>query len=280
MTWRIKIEHLTRYRYGTTAHASYNEARVTPLTTPTQMVLDSQMTVTPAVRTRRYWDYWGTAVHSFDVHQPHDQLEIRGVSVVETLPAPTPRSMLTWAELDDPTVRDDFAELLTPTTQVPDDSRLVAAAAELAAGCDPHDAVAAAVDWVRSVLSYVPGSTGVHTSAVEAWEGGRGVCQDYAHLTLALLRAMGIPSRYCSGYLHPNADAGMGVTMAGESHAWVEWWGHDWYGIDPTIGWPVGERHVLVARGRDYADVAPVKGVYHGGPTVGLDVDVRLTRVG
>jgi transglutaminase-like putative cysteine protease len=91
---------------------------------------------------------------------------------------------------------------------------------------------------------------------------------------------MGIPGRYCSGYLHPNADAGFGVEMVGESHAWIEWWGGEWYGVDPTIGWPVGERHVLVARGRDYSDVSPMKGVYHGGPTASLEVDVRLTRVG
>lgn len=280
MTWRIKIEHLTRYRYGATAHTSYNEARVTPLTTPTQMVLDASVTVTPAAHTRRYWDYWGAVVHVFDVHQPHEQLEIRGTSVVETMVVPTPRSTVAWEELADPLIRDDFSELLAPTAQVPADPRLGAVAAELTAGCDPYDAVAAAVEWVRSGLAYVPGSTGVHTSAVEAWEGGRGVCQDYAHLTLALLRAMGIPARYCSGYLHPNADAGFGVAMAGESHAWIEWWGHGWHGVDPTIGWPVGERHVLIARGRDYADVAPIKGVYHGGPTVGHDIEVRLTRVG
>lgn len=280
MTWRIKVEHRSTYKYAKTAHTSYNEARVTPLTTLTQMVLDARVTVTPPAKTRRYWDYWGTAVHAFDLHEPHDQLDVRGSSVVETLVAAVPRSTVAWHDLDDVLVRDDFAELLAPTVQVPIDPRLIEVAHELRKKADPYGAAGEAVDWVRSHLAYVPGSTGVHTSAVEAWEGGRGVCQDYAHLTLALLRGMGIPARYCSGYLHPNADAGFGVEMVGESHAWIEWWGGDWYGVDPTIGWPVGERHVLVARGRDYSDVSPMKGVYHGGPTTALEVDVRLTRVG
>jgi transglutaminase-like putative cysteine protease len=280
VTWRIRVEHRSTYRYAKTAHTSYNEARVTPLTTPTQMVLDAAVTVTPPARTRRYWDYWGTAVHVFDLHEPHEQLDVWGKSVVETMVAPLRRSAVSWADLRSDIVRDDFAELLSPTSQVPVDARLLQVAADMAGDGDPHDAATAAVNWVRSHLAYVPGSTGVHTSAVEAWEGGRGVCQDYAHLTLALLRGMGIPARYCSGYLHPNADAGFGVEMAGESHAWIEWWGGEWYGVDPTIGWPVGERHVLVARGRDYHDVAPVRGVYHGGPTAALEVEVSLTRIG
>jgi transglutaminase-like putative cysteine protease len=280
MTWRIKIEHRSTYRYASTAHTSYNEARLTPLTTPNQTVLDAEVWVTPAARTRRYWDYWGAVVHVFDLHEPHEQLDVQATSVVETMVSPTPRSAATWADLFTDTVRDDFAELLAPTAQVPADPRLVAVAGELADARDPHDAAMAAIEWVRTHMAYVPGATGVHTSAVEAWEGGRGVCQDYAHLTLALLRAMGVPARYCSGYLHPNADAGFGAALAGESHAWIEWWGGEWYGVDPTIGWPVGERHVLVARGRDYSDVAPIKGVYHGGPTTSLEVEVRLTRIG
>lgn len=133
--------------------------------------------------------------------------------------------------------------------------------------------------WVRSNLEYAPGATEVHTSAVEAFEGRQGVCQDFAHVALALIRGMGIPARYCSGYLHPNADASIGAELRGESHAWVEAWTGEWAGVDPTIGWPAGERHVLVARGRDYADVSPLKGIYQGGATQDLDVDVLLTRM-
>src|SRR5581483_704123 len=108
-----------------------------------------------------------------------------------------------------------------------------------------------------------------------------GVCQDFAHLTLALLRAMGLPARYCSGYVHPNGsgDARLGETVEGESHAWIDVWTGEWQGFDPTAGIPVGAHHVLVARGRDYADVPPIKGIFHGGPTARLDVTVSLTRL-
>ena len=116
------------------------------------------------------------------------------------------------------------------------------------------------MSWVRDQLTYVPGTTGVHTSAVEAWEGGEGVCQDFAHLTLAVLRSMGLPGRYCSGYVHPDGDADLGATLEGESHAWIEVWSGDWQPFDPTAGNAIAEHHVLVARGRDYADVAPVRG--------------------
>jgi transglutaminase-like putative cysteine protease len=90
---------------------------------------------------------------------------------------------------------------------------------------------------------------------------------------------MGIPSRYVSGYLHPRSDATIGETVAGESHAWIEWWAGNWSRFDPTNGIPVGEQHVVVARGRDYADVPPLKGIYSGGAAGDLEVTVELTRM-
>jgi transglutaminase-like putative cysteine protease len=279
MTWRIRVEHRSHFRYHGEVSSSYNEARITPLTTDTQLVLDAAVTVDPLARPYRYLDYWGSVVHAFDVHLPHDQLTVVGHSVVETTIPPNPSAGVTWGELADPPLSDRFAELLAPTRSVPADPRLNVVAGELRAGRNINEAVDAAVSWVHDALAYVPGTTEVHTSAVEAWEGGRGVCQDFAHLTLAVVRAMGIPARYCSGYLHPNADAGVGATLSGQSHAWLEVWTGDWRGFDPTIGWPIGERHVLVARGRDYDDVAPLKGIYRGETGSTLDVDVSVTRL-
>jgi transglutaminase-like putative cysteine protease len=279
VTWRIRVEHRSHYRYNREVSSSYNEARITPMTTNSQLVLDADVSVTPSSRPFRYLDYWGSVVHSFDLHRPHDELTVVGRSVVETSIPPFGLGNVTWDQLGNPTVGDDFAELLAPTASVPTDPRLVEVAGELKAGRTPQQAAEAAVGWVHDTLAYVPGTTAVHTSAVEAWEGGRGVCQDFAHLTLAVVRAMGIPGRYCSGYLHPNADAGVGATLSGESHAWLEVWTGDWHAFDPTIGWPIGERHVLVARGRDYADVAPLKGIYRGDTGSTLDVNVSLTRL-
>ncbi len=303
MTYRIRVEHVSRYRYAAPVQSSYNETRLTPLTTPWQLVLDSRVTVEPATTLFGYVDYWGTVVHAFDLHQAHDELVITGRSVVETSHSPgdvfdgTPLpglewfraspSTLTWAELETAT-GGRHAEFLAPTAQVPRDERLDEVAASIrsstagsggSGGSGPAAAAEAAVAWVGEQLRYVAGTTGVHTSAVQAWEGGEGVCQDFAHLTLAVLRAMAIPARYCSGYVHPHGDAAVGQTVRGESHAWIEYWAGDWAPVDPTAGRSTGEHHVLVARGRDYSDVPPVKGIFHGGPTVGLDVTVDLTRL-
>jgi len=149
----------------------------------------------------------------------------------------------------------------------------------LAGSLSPSGAAHAIADWVRSNVEYVPGSTGVRTSAQDAWSLRKGVCQDIAHLTLGMLRAVGIPARYVSGYLFPLAGGAVGDTVAGQSHAWVEWWSGDWVPFDPTNGVPIGVRHVTVAHGRDYADVTPLKGVYHGAPSTGLGVTVEITRL-
>jgi len=123
------------------------------------------------------------------------------------------------------------------------------------------------------------GVTGVHSTAREAWKERKGVCQDITHLALGALRAVGIPARYVSGYLHPIPDAAIGVTVAGESHAWLEWFcGDEWRGFDPTNLIDIGDRHVLVGRGRDYNDVPPLRGVYAGPFGSTLFVSVEITR--
>jgi transglutaminase-like putative cysteine protease len=280
VSWRIRVEHYSHYLYAGLVDSSYNEARITPMTTPWQMVLDARVEVDPDNQPLRYLDYWGTVVHSFDLQQPHREMTIIGRSVVETAIPDEPGAQVGWAELQSERVRDDFAELLAPTVYVPVDPRLSEVAASLHGDRAPAAASLAAIAWVHDQITYIAGTTGVHTSAVEAWDGGSGVCQDFAHLALALVRSMGLPARYCSGYLHPDPGALVGPTHNGESHAWIEVWTGDWQALDPTIGEPIGERHVLVARGRDYADVTPIKGIFHGGPTAQLDVKVNLTRLG
>lgn len=105
------------------------------------------------------------------------------------------------------------------------------------------------------------------------------MCQDFTHVALGLLRARGIPARYVSGYLHPSSKAEPGQSVAGQSHAWIEAWVGDWMPFDPTNGSPVGERHVVVGRARDYADLPPLNGIFHGGPAKSLGVSVELTRL-
>ena len=278
---RMSIRHVTRYEYATPVAASYNEARLTPLTTPTQTTVEAHVTVEPAAHVSRYWDYWGTLVHAFDVHLPHTEMTVTGTSVVEWMPAPEPSPPeVGWDVLARDDVRDRFCELLAASRYVPLDPELSEVGSTIRArSASPRHAVDGVMDWVRDELEYEPGSTTVSTSAVEAWHHGRGVCQDFVHLSLAVLRAAGVPARYVSGYLHPRRDAKVGVAAVGESHAWLEAWVGDWTGFDPTNGTEVVGRHVLVARGRDYGDVAPVKGIYSGGAHQRSTVTVELTRL-
>jgi len=276
VTWRLKICHRSGYRYQSAVSSSYNEARITPLTTPAQLTIESRVDIDPRVRSYKYWDYWGTLVHAFDLHQDHTELIVTGTSVVETTEGAVLPTPMGWDELDENS--SDLVEYLMPTSYVPVDTDSAVFAADLRSCADPAEAVAEASAWVRSTMTYEPGATKVSTSAAEALATRRGVCQDFAHVFLARVRASGIPARYVSGYLHSARDPIIGTTEKGESHAWAEAWIGDWVPVDPTSGEAPGLRHVLVARGRDYRDVAPLRGIYSGGAAHALDVEVELTR--
>jgi transglutaminase-like putative cysteine protease len=279
MSWRIAIRHRTGYHYDGGAASSYNEARITPLTTHRQTVMEAVVSVSPRVPVFRYVDYWGTFVDAFDIQEPHTDLVVTGTSIVETSAPPVPVSSFGWDDLASQGTRDTYAELLAPTARVAISDEVAEMAHSLAGDMPPVEACEAAAEWVRSRLRYQRGATDSSTSATEALRTGGGVCQDFVHLTLAVLRAMGIPARYASGYLHPSPEAGVGVTVEGQSHAWLEAWTGDWHPVDPTNGGAVGERHVVVGRARDYADVSPLKGIYHGAPSAALGVSVELTRL-
>jgi len=278
VSWRLRVSHRTGFRYAGEVLASYNEARMTPLTDLVQTTLESHVDVHPAASTVRYWDYWGTQVTSFDLRSPHTELVVSATSLVETGVAEAP-APATWADLRDERLRDRLVEFLTPTGRTTVDEELADFARDAAGDRPPRQAAGAVADALRAEMGYVPGVTGVHTSAVEAWQERKGVCQDLAHLTVALLRSLGVPARYVSGYLHPVPSAEVGQTVEGESHAWVEWWDGGWTPYDPTNGKRVGPEHVVVARGRDYGDVPPLKGVYAGPPSTTLGVVVEVTRL-
>jgi transglutaminase-like putative cysteine protease len=279
MTWRLRIKHRTGFRYENDVVASYNEARMTPVTNVSQTALEARVDVRPVTATSRYWDYWGTQVYAFDVHVPHGELQVVATSVVETLPTPPPHEAAPWDALGGDDVRDQNVEWLTPTARTTLDDELAEQAAGFAKAKEPREAARQICDFVHRSIEYVPGATEVHASVAEVWNERKGVCQDIAHVSVSLLRACGIPARYVSGYLHPVPDAEVGVPTAGESHAWVEWWDGGWMSYDPTNDMPVGERHVLVGRGRDYGDVPPLKGLYSGTGSSTLGVTVEVTRL-
>jgi transglutaminase-like putative cysteine protease len=281
MTWRLRVQHTTHYEYAGPVTTSYNEARMTPLSVIGQTTIDARLDIRPAVRAFRYWDYWGTMVHAFDLHQPHNELTVSASAVVETSEWKPITETTDWDGLTADDQRDRWCELLSPSHYVPGDQALAARAASLRAQDfgDPLATAVAANSFVHDHMTYEKGSTTVATSGPEAFGAGSGVCQDFAHVLLGILRSMGIPSRYVSGYLYPDADVTLGQAHAGQSHAWVEAWVGDWLALDPTHGGFAGPQHVIVARGRDYADVTPLKGIFTGGPVKHLDVEVELTRI-
>ena len=233
--WRMRVVHATGYAYKSPVTASFNEARLTPRSDSRQNVILNRVETVPATRSYRYVDYWGTAVTTFDLHAPHTELEVTSSSVVETDKGEMPEEKVSWEDLESAAVIDRFDEYLTPTEYTPgQQAHRRASGRRIAKYHDPQEAVIEAAQWVHSELAYVPGTTGVHSSGLDALREGKGVCQDFAHLTLILLRSMGIPARYVSGYLHPNAKAKVGDTIDGQSHAWIQAWTGGWWNYDPT----------------------------------------------
>ncbi|MGW4909885.1 transglutaminase family protein [Streptomyces sp. NPDC004270] len=279
MARRLRIRHVTRVAYARPAASSHNEVRMTPLTLPGQTTLDARVTVTPATAVWSYWDYWGTQVTGFDLLEPHEDLTITASSLVETsAPGPLPEPP-GWAEMAERAGGSRLLEFVTGTSRTTVPKKLVKKAREAAAGLGPHEATVAVSGMVADRVAYLPGATSVNTSPAEAWAQRAGVCQDITHLTIALLRGLGLPARYVSGYLHPEREAELHRPVAGQSHAWIEYWAGDWCGYDPTNRVRADESHVVVARGRDYDDVTPHKGIYRGVPGGAPEVTVEFTRV-
>jgi transglutaminase-like putative cysteine protease len=277
---RLRIEHTTGFSYHGDVSASYNEARMLPGTTDSQFVLTSSFDVEPAAAVHSYVDYFGTRVSSFDVLSSHSDLRIVARSLVEVRPRPIESTGITWDRLAADARRQvATVEHLTQSESTRPHPE-VAEIAEAIAGRrdDPWQAALDICIAVGDAVEYVPGVTAVHTTAAEAWDARKGVCQDMAHIAVGALRAVGIPARYVSGYLHPRADAQIDVPVTGESHAWVEWYAGQWQGFDPTNNSEIGDRHVLVGRGRDYNDVPPLRGVYGGSHKSHLNVEVTITR--
>jgi len=277
---RLRIEHQTGFSYGGDVTASYNEARMLPVSTDSQFVLNSSLDIEPSTSVNQYVDYFGTRVAAFDVLSPHSALSITARSLVEVRPRPLEHIDVTWDGLAREANRSiETVEQLSLTNRTRPHDEVAELARSIAAQhVHPGRAAHAISVAVGDAVEYMHGVTGVHSTAAEAWEARKGVCQDIAHITLGALRAVGIPARYVSGYLHPRPSAEVGVAVTGESHAWVEWFAGEWQGFDPTNNIEIGDRHVLVGRGRDYGDVPPLRGVYAGPFKSNLHVKVTITR--
>ncbi|MCM0619445.1 transglutaminase family protein [Nocardioides bruguierae] len=277
---QLRIVHTTTFEYDGKASASVNQARLTPVTSPEQILVHSRIEVHPAPYTYEYRDYYGNAVTSFEIMEPHDQLTVTATSTVQTEPHHHLDHHLSWADMAAWDVSDRWAEFLfLPDLVAPSEDFATRVKDAGDAAASPADAVAAVAALVRGEVEYLPGSTGVHSTAAEVWAQRAGVCQDMAHLTIGGLRSLGIPARYVSGYLHPAPDPVVGLQVTGQSHAWIEWWDGAWRAVDPSQDAAMDERYVTVAVGRDYTDVKPLSGIYSGSGSSTMTVDVQITRL-
>ncbi len=280
-TRRLCVRHRTEFRYSAVARDSVNEVRLGPTRHARQDVEYARLDVTPQADVAESSDVWGNRVWWFQVAGPHAQLTVEAETVVATGPAPADPgspSRETWLPVGEPAYADRWAEFLVPSSLVTWSDETRAFAVRL--GVPEEDGVGrwatALTSAVNDALVYGRGATDVTTSVDGVIGAGRGVCQDFAHLYIALCRARGVAARYVSGWLYEPSREG-----PVESHAWAEVQvpGLGWVEQDPTHPGTVGDRHVRIACGRDYADVVPIKGTYVGGVTESMTVAVEIEEL-
>lgn len=280
------IHHLTKFRYSVPVSESIFELRMQPRSEGAQHCLNFKLQVKPRSNVFSYRDYLGNIVHHFDVPGHHRQLMITAEALVDVQTAaliPEALGPDAWDDLRRDIAGIDLWEMLTPSQFVRTTPALTAFCEDLGLSSshqdrdrDPLQTVMDLNLALHGALAYVPKSTRVDSPIDDALNNRKGVCQDFAHIMLALVRQKGIPARYVSGYLfHRNEDQ----STEGATHAWVEVWlpRLGWIGIDPTNNVLAGERHVRTAVGRDYADVPPSRGVFKGDAEGELIVAVRVT---
>jgi len=281
---KLAVRHTTTYEYSRTVADSINDAHLHPTSNDGQRCESFDLTVEPAsAKILRRLDFYTNQVHHIEVHEPHDRLVIRADSVVETLPDPRGLEQAVPAEsLKALKANDRFYDFLNESPRIPLVPQVVHIVAnELPAFDDVRQGVEDRLAFIDREFTYQPGETTVSTTVPEAIEARKGVCQDFAHVMLALCRASGIPARYVSGYFHVDTPSEDPADANHQSHAWVECYLPDigWAGYDPTHNRPAGERYVKVAVGRDYADVRPVAGTFRGKAEARLEVRVRVERL-
>lgn len=281
------IRHLTKFRYSRPVSESIMELRMHPRSEGVQRCLSFELSVTPRTRVQSYRDYLSNVVHHFDVPSAHRQLTILADALVDVSPLPPLPERLdagAWELLREQLASADFWEMLAPShfahrTALTDEfaAQIGAPDSQAAAQRDPLELLRQINSALPREIAYAPKTTRVDSPADDALRNRQGVCQDFAHIMIALVRRMGIPCRYVSGYLFRNAGSKTRSTE-GATHAWVEAFLPDlgWVGFDPTNDVIAGESHVRTAVGRDYADVAPTRGVFKGDASSELTVAVRV----
>jgi len=276
------IRHLTRFRYSHPISESIMEVRMNPRSDATQHCLAYTLSVSPRCRVFSYRDHLGNHVQHFDIPGEHNQLVIVAESIVEKQQQREIPSFLTpeaWQTLDTMIEEGDYWEMLLPSRYVEQTDALKDLAKELniVRRDDPLMLVHEINRSLYEYFEYEPHSTRVDSPIDEAIHNRKGVCQDFTHTMIALLRSVGIPARYVSGYLYRGSED-KDRSTPDATHAWVEaLMPHfGWVGFDPTNNLVAHQRHIRTAVGRDYADVPPTHGIFRGSTESELYVAVKV----
>ncbi|WP_137895037.1 transglutaminase family protein [Ramlibacter sp. 2FC] len=299
---QLRITHETRYAYAPAVETAQHVACLQPCDTACQTVLSHSLAVLPAPAQRsQARDVYGNHRAFFSLQAPHETLSVTAVSEVRTRPRAPVASRLAWEAVREHlryrvgSPYDPACEFVFPSPHVPRHPAFADyARPSFAAGRPLREAAQELMARIHLDFSYVAESTEVHTPALEALAQRRGVCQDFAHIMIAGLRAMGLAARYVSGYLLTQPPPGQPRLVGSDaSHAWVSVYlpdlpgadqGQGWWDLDPTNhrdGWASpGEDYVTLATGRDYSDISPMRGVIHGGARHTLSVGVTVEPVG
>lgn len=283
---RFQVSHKTEYKYAVPASESFAELRVWPQDNASQHILSRRLKVSPEVRVDDYVDYFGNKVEFFSIPFRHNALTVTSEAEIETFAVQPPETALEVSVGEARQIfnsrRYQLFEFMEPSYYVPLNQHRRIRKQFFRQADSLGDALRALNTWIYKNFEYQSGATSISTPISEVVAQRQGVCQDFAHLMLAILRSNGIPARYVSGYIEafdPEASDAK-LVGAAASHAWVEVYlpGGIWWGLDPTNNQAAGERHIEVAFGRDYSDVAPMRGTYKGATDQKLNVIVSLER--
>lgn len=276
----FRILHVTRYEYDRPVRESLNEIRIYPYPNDTQEVLQHDLVISTHPEVHVFTDYWGNKTGVFNVLTPHQVLAIESRLLVRTT-APSQLTInfhSTFEQLEGEMEHQlQLLELASPDSLQTKSSETIAGIVQTlhTPGRSVASVVEGCSEYIFKYFKYIKGITDVETTTDEILEKGAGVCQDFAHLMLQILRSCRIPSRYVSGYICPNKN---GMRGEGATHAWVEAWipGYGWAGIDPTNNIWVTNKHVMLSVGRNFNDCSPVRGAFKGPARQTLSVYVSI----
>ena len=283
----FEITHHTHYTYGHPAAEAYGEARLTPPDLESQKVISHQLVINPDTKTSEYTDHYGNIVHFYSLPYRHTKLSVSNQLVIETKPVPRPDECLELSVQETrqilSSVLTDIFDYLQPTDTVEIGKEAVQWARKYLRGDVPlGEGLTRLNEAIHDSFDYKKGATDNSTPLAAIWKEKKGVCQDFAHVGLSILRTAGLPARYVCGYIEtdPPKPGSKALIGAVATHAWIEVLvpGMKWVAIDPTNRQWVNERYVAVSFGRDFRDATPLRGTFKGSGGEAMSVKVFMKR--